>query len=112
LPNAFHDWARWHMRSNARSAIPIARMQWWMRPGIRCTVDGSEEVPDLPWPRQSAITSSPSTFEVSLPQVLDLPPERDPWRRCQQRFDKDLSPASSESAQSAPDGTWSAIALM
>ena len=25
--------ARWHISSSARSARPIRRMQWWMRPG-------------------------------------------------------------------------------
>ena len=32
-PNASRWWARSHISSNARSAEPIARMQWWMRPG-------------------------------------------------------------------------------
>ena len=34
-PNASRSWARRHIISNARSAEPIARMQWWMRPGPR-----------------------------------------------------------------------------
>ena len=33
LPNATRDVARLHISSSARSATPIARMQWWMRPG-------------------------------------------------------------------------------
>ena len=32
-PNASRSCARRHISSNARSAEPIARMQWWMRPG-------------------------------------------------------------------------------
>ena len=32
-PNASRSWARLHISSKARSAEPIARMQWWMRPG-------------------------------------------------------------------------------
>src|SRR6185503_8165878 len=32
-PNACRSWARRHISSKARSAEPIARMQWWMRPG-------------------------------------------------------------------------------
>ena len=27
--------ARWHSSSSARSAAPMERMQWWMRPGPR-----------------------------------------------------------------------------
>jgi hypothetical protein len=34
-PKASRSWARRHISSNARSAEPIARMQWWMRPGPR-----------------------------------------------------------------------------
>ena len=33
LPNATRICARLHISSSARSAMPIARMQWWMRPG-------------------------------------------------------------------------------
>ena len=33
LPNVSRSSARVHMSSSARSAAPIARMQWWMRPG-------------------------------------------------------------------------------
>ena len=33
LPNAMRSFARRHISSIARSAAPIARMQWWMRPG-------------------------------------------------------------------------------
>ena len=33
LPNATRSTERRHIRSSARSAMPIARMQWWMRPG-------------------------------------------------------------------------------
>ena len=33
LPNVVRASARWHSRSSARSAMPIDRMQWWMRPG-------------------------------------------------------------------------------
>ena len=32
-PNASRSLARWHIISIARSQVPIARMQWWMRPG-------------------------------------------------------------------------------
>jgi hypothetical protein len=32
-PNATRDTARSHISFSARSAAPIARMQWWMRPG-------------------------------------------------------------------------------
>ena len=32
-PNVTRDTARAHISSSARSAAPIARMQWWMRPG-------------------------------------------------------------------------------
>ena len=32
-PNASRVFARRHIISIARSAVPIARMQWWMRPG-------------------------------------------------------------------------------
>ncbi len=33
LPNATRCWVRSHMRRNAFSAMPMARMQWWIRPG-------------------------------------------------------------------------------
>ena len=33
LPNVVRDSARLHSSSSARSAAPIDRMQWWMRPG-------------------------------------------------------------------------------
>ena len=33
LPNVTRICARLHMSSSASSAMPIARMQWWMRPG-------------------------------------------------------------------------------
>ncbi len=32
-PKATRSLARRHIISSARSAVPIARMQWWMRPG-------------------------------------------------------------------------------
>ncbi len=32
-PNASRVLARSHIISIARSQVPIARMQWWMRPG-------------------------------------------------------------------------------
>ena len=32
-PKATRDTARSHISFRARSAAPIARMQWWMRPG-------------------------------------------------------------------------------
>ena len=32
-PNASRSFARRHIISIARSQVPIARMQWWMRPG-------------------------------------------------------------------------------
>ena len=35
LPNGLRAWARRHISSRARSAAPIVRMQWWMRPGPR-----------------------------------------------------------------------------
>eukprot|EP01137_Pigoraptor_chileana_P010535 Opistho-2@60338 len=35
LPNAVRLSTRWHMSSRARSAWPISRMQWWIRPGPR-----------------------------------------------------------------------------
>src|SRR5881409_2108223 len=35
LPKATRFIARLHMSSSARSATPIWRMQWWMRPGPR-----------------------------------------------------------------------------
>ncbi len=34
-PKATRSLARRHIISSARSALPIARMQWWMRPGPR-----------------------------------------------------------------------------
>ena len=34
-PNASRSFARLHIISIARSQVPIARMQWWMRPGPR-----------------------------------------------------------------------------
>ncbi len=34
-PKASRELARSHIISIARSAVPIARMQWWMRPGPR-----------------------------------------------------------------------------
>ena len=34
-PKASRSIARVHMSSSARSAAPMARMQWWMRPGPR-----------------------------------------------------------------------------
>ena len=33
LPNATRSVTRRHIRSSARSATPMQRMQWWMRPG-------------------------------------------------------------------------------
>ena len=33
LPKVSRDAARWHISSSARSAAPIVRMQWWIRPG-------------------------------------------------------------------------------
>ena len=33
LPNVSRSSARAHISDSARSAAPIARMQWWMRPG-------------------------------------------------------------------------------
>mmetsp|Transcript_17591 Transcript_17591/g.52076 ORF Transcript_17591/g.52076 Transcript_17591/m.52076 type:complete len:206 (+) Transcript_17591:461-1078(+) len=40
LPKATRDSARAHMSESARSAWPMARMQWWMRPGPsrRCAI--------------------------------------------------------------------------
>ena len=35
LPNVVRLSARLHSSSSARSAAPIERMQWWMRPGPR-----------------------------------------------------------------------------
>ncbi len=35
VPNISRLWARSHIISSARSATPISRMQWWMRPGPR-----------------------------------------------------------------------------
>ena len=35
LPNATRSVARRHSSSRARSAAPMVRMQWWMRPGPR-----------------------------------------------------------------------------
>ena len=35
LPNVVRGSARFTMYSRARSATPIDRMQWWMRPGPR-----------------------------------------------------------------------------
>ena len=35
LPKAMRELARLHISSSARSARPIRRMQWWMRPGPR-----------------------------------------------------------------------------
>ena len=37
LPNALRDRPRRHINSIARSAAPIERMQWWIRPGPRRT---------------------------------------------------------------------------
>ncbi len=34
-PNVLRASARRHIASSAASAAPIARMQWWMRPGPR-----------------------------------------------------------------------------
>ena len=34
-PKVTRETARSHIASSARSAAPIARMQWWMRPGPR-----------------------------------------------------------------------------
>ena len=34
-PKAVRDWARRHASSSERSASPMARMQWWTRPGPR-----------------------------------------------------------------------------
>jgi hypothetical protein len=48
-PNATRSRARRTIRSMARSAIPISRMQWWMRPG-----------PSRAWAMAKPPPSSPS----------------------------------------------------
>ena len=34
-PKVVRESARWHSSSSARSAAPMERMQWWIRPGPR-----------------------------------------------------------------------------
>ena len=41
-PKASRELARSHIISIARSAVPIARMQWWMRPGPEAVLGDHE----------------------------------------------------------------------
>src|SRR5262245_49543709 len=53
LPNAVRARTRRHISSSARSATPIARMQWWMRPG-----------PSRDWAMAKPPPSSPSKWST------------------------------------------------
>ncbi len=70
LPKATRLSARAHRSSSARSAAPITRMQWWMRPGPRrpCAISKPRPMPAItfsfgtrtlsnvisPWPKGSS----------------------------------------------------------
>ena len=53
LPNAMRVRARSTISASARSATPIARMQWWMRPG-----------PNRAWAIANPMPSSASRFDA------------------------------------------------
>ena len=60
LPNGVRICARMHISSSAFSARPIARMQWWMRPGPSRACAIANPPP-----------SSPSRFAAGQPHVLE-----------------------------------------
>jgi hypothetical protein len=47
-PNVVRVSARFTMSSSARSATPIVRMQWWMRPGPSRACDSAKPSPSPP----------------------------------------------------------------
>jgi hypothetical protein len=49
LPNATRRLTRRHMASSARSATPMTRMQWWIRPGPRrpCAISNPRPSPRI-----------------------------------------------------------------
>src|SRR5690606_10768421 len=84
-PNASRDSARLHISSSARSAAPIARMQWWMRPGPRRAWAMAKPPPSSPtrfstgtrtsvnvisqWPCWSSYPNTGSGRTISTPGV-------------------------------------------
>ena len=56
-PNDSRSCARLHISSKARSAEPIARMQWWIRPG-----------PSRSWAIEKPAPRSPSTLSAGTRQ--------------------------------------------
>ncbi len=60
LPNATRPRTRRHISSSARSAMPMQRMQWWMRPG-----------PSRAWAMANPPPSSPSRLRHRHTDVLE-----------------------------------------
>mmetsp|Transcript_58333 Transcript_58333/g.126102 ORF Transcript_58333/g.126102 Transcript_58333/m.126102 type:complete len:219 (+) Transcript_58333:235-891(+) len=65
-PKAMRESARWHIRLSARSAWPIIRMQWWMRPGPRRSCAISK-------PRPSPIRTLDSGTRTSSKRISMCP---------------------------------------
>lgn len=66
LPKAVRATARRHISSIARSAIPISRMQWWMRPGPSRACAMANPPPSSPI-RFAAGTRTPSKTTSAWP---------------------------------------------
>ncbi len=66
--NATRDCARRTIRSIARSAIPISRMQWWMRPG-----------PSRAWAIRNPPPSSPSRLVTGTRTSVSVSSECPCW---------------------------------
>lgn len=68
LPNASRETARRHISSMARSAIPISRMQWWIRPG-----------PSRAWAMAKPPPSSPTRFAAGTRTFSNSTSAWPPW---------------------------------
>jgi hypothetical protein len=70
LPNATRLTARVHMASSARSAMPIARMQWWIRPG-----------PSRAWAMRNPLPSTPMRFDAGTRTSVSVISQCPCWSR-------------------------------
>ena len=68
LPNAVRSRTRRHISSSARSATPMARMQWWMRPGPSRACAMAKPPPSSPsrWSTGTRTSSKTSSQWPSL----------------------------------------------
>src|SRR5690348_6774062 len=72
LPNAVRLTARRHMSSRARSAAPISRMQWWMRPGPSraCAIANPVPSPEIRFSRGTrTLSKTTSACPPCVPSV-------------------------------------------